>query len=110
MGLRTYKPIRRKTPLKPISEKGKAKAKVWENIFAIRLGKLYIKYGWHICEYCGQPGRRNASFNRLDGHHIIHKSLGGKDTPDNCFVCHRLCHDFIQLNHIDVTEFKKVSL
>jgi 5-methylcytosine-specific restriction endonuclease McrA len=44
-----------------------------------------------------EPQCRNCSKPASQGHHIIHRSQGGDDRPDNilplCITCHRLYHD-----------------
>ena len=50
------------------------------------------------CTWCGVPG------GRLDPHHVIRRSQGGKDEVGNLRSVHRVCHRYI---HEHPTEAKK---
>ena len=43
----------------------------------------------YTCRWCGVHG------GRLDAHHVLRRSQGGKDTLDNLVSVHRICHSFI---------------
>jgi hypothetical protein len=103
--------LKRKTALKahkrlsPISPKQAAKNKAWKEVTDEKAEELD-----YICQWCHQPGQRDNP-NRifppmayLTGHHIK-KRRYNDHTKENCYVCHWLCHDFIELWNIDVTEY-----
>ena len=90
----------KRSPLRKISKKQAEKNKLWKLITitkAINLG--------YICQWCGKKGRFDGSMNSLSGHHIIKRSQGRLDTDENCYVCHWLCHQFIDDNSIDVSKY-----
>lgn len=43
----------------------------------------------YLCQWCKVPG------GRLDPHHIVRRSQGGKDRAVNLISVHRACHSFI---------------
>lgn len=43
----------------------------------------------YVCRWCNVPG------GTLDCHHVLPRSQGGKDRPDDLVAVHRLCHDEI---------------
>lgn len=80
----------RRVRINPISEKQKAKNKLWAEITNQRARLLNF-----ICEWCHKRGSRIAEFNPLNGHHIIPRRYN-IHTPENCYLCHDLCHDEIE--------------
>jgi len=75
------------------SDKTRQNEILWYRIKLYRLHFLTEKYGRAICEYCGRPSWGNE-LGHLDAHHINgnHKN----STEDNCYICHRVCHDEIK--------------
>ena len=84
----------KKVRINPISDKQKEKNKQWKAITDRKVKDLN-----NICQWCGRFGWL------LDGHHII-KRRYGIDTYENCYICHRLCHGFIEDNNVDVRIYK----
>jgi len=96
-----------RTRLKPISKKQKEKNTLWKQVTDQRCRDLN-----YICQWCGLAGSRvlDDDWAHLDGHHIIPRRFN-IHTPENCYICHRLCHDFIggdnpEHKPIDVTIYK----
>jgi len=100
-------PLKRKTPLNvykglnPVSDRQRAINALWKAITDQKAKDLN-----YTCQWCHLPGRRDDPFNPLEGHHII-KRRYNIHTYENCFVCHRLCHNFIEINNIDVRQPRK---
>jgi 5-methylcytosine-specific restriction endonuclease McrA len=75
------KPVRKvRAKARPNRLKGKAMTELRQKVFDRSIGK---------CEnYCG----RGIFWETFHLHHKIHRSLGGKDTAENCAaICH-VCH------------------
>lgn len=90
----------RKSGIKPISTKQKEKNAHWKKVTDER-----VEEGAYICQWCGKRGQRDSSmalFSYLDGHHIVRRSRGRIDTKDNCYIVHRICHQYIHDHNIDV--------
>lgn len=56
--------------------------------------EIYERDGW-LCHLCNEPVERAAHFNddlapSLD--HVVPRSLGGTDDPENLATCHRVCN------------------
>ena len=49
---------------------------------------VFARDNW-TCQWCRVPG------GRLDAHHRLRRSKGGKDTLQTLTSCHRICHDYI---------------
>ena len=68
--------------------------------------KKYVFYrdNWH-CRNCNNS-------NGLDPHHVIFRSAGGKDRPNNLLTLCRQCHDDIHAGRIvlKVVEIKQYDL
>lgn len=96
--LRRYTPLKSYKGLNPVSDRQKLINALWREITDQKAKDLN-----NICQWCHLPGRRDAPFNKLIGHHII-KRRYQLNTYENCFVCHRLCHNFIEINNIDVAK------
>ena len=43
----------------------------------------------YVCEICGEPGTKD---NPLTIHHMVAKSRGGTNSPENLVVWHRIFH------------------
>lgn len=90
----------KRTPLRKVSKKQAEKNKLWLKIKGERIAYLVEKYDYCPCEYCkavvGKLGRA--------AHHIIRRWRSGTDTPGNCYICHRQCHDYIHLKGIKVKQ------
>ena len=86
----------KKTPIKKISSKTKARNLLWKEITCKRIQYLRNKYHRTLCEYCGDFGVPfSKAVNGLWGHHID----GNRNTctPENCYIVHNApCHDEIQ--------------
>ncbi len=83
-----------------ISPKQKEKNKHWKEITARKADDLY-----GICQWCNQWGSLYGDFNPLDGHHTI-KRRHNRNEYEDCYLCHRLCHSFIEDKNIDVSVIK----
>ena len=90
-----------KSRLKPIGQKQREKNAEWKRITDERAEEEN-----YICQWCGKSGRRDDEFNPLDGHHSQRRSRGRIDTPENCYLCHRLCHSEIEDNNVDTLVYK----
>ena len=66
----------KKILLKRISKKQTEKNRLFNEAVPVKIGR---------CEECGKLAN-------LDRHHKVHRSLGGKDTPDNIIYLCRICH------------------
>ena len=97
--LKSSTPLKARKRLNPISDRQRERNAKWKKITDQKALNLN-----HICQWCGKLGRRDDPFNPLEGHHIIKRSYR-IDTWENCYLCHRLCHSFIEDNSIDVREF-----
>ena len=82
--------------MKQISDKRRKQQKIWNKIVAARAEELN-----NLCEFCGRYGKLKDSSNPLIGHHKIRRRGPEEDTPENVYVCHYLCHQYIH-NHRDV--------
>lgn len=95
-------PLKRHKRINPISLKQAAINELWREATDEKAEELD-----YICQWCHEPGQRDNPgriFNPgayLDGHHIK-KRRYADHTKGNCYVCHRLCHYFIETHIIDV--------
>ena len=72
----------------------------WLNIKQERIKYLIEKYGYLPCEYCGKIiGRLGRA-----AHHILRRYRGGGHNKENCYICHRRCHDYIHLKRLKVKQ------
>jgi len=100
--LKAHKGLTRRKRLAPVSDKQKTKNTLWDKITDERCYELGF-----MCQWCHRPGQRNDPsrfWDFLDGHHI-EKRRYNIHTKKNCYIAHRLCHDFIEDNSIDVREY-----
>ncbi len=97
--LKGYSPLKAHKGLNKVSTKQKVINELWREITDQKAKDLN-----YICQWCHLPGRRDDDFNPLDGHHTIKRRFG-IHTYKDCFICHRLCHNFIEENNIDVSEY-----
>jgi 5-methylcytosine-specific restriction endonuclease McrA len=81
----TLTPLKR-SPLKRVSAKGRAKATEWAKVCAKRLA---LCKGY--CERCGWLAH-------LQGHHRLPRSQGGKNTDANCRMLCAECHSYVHAN------------
>lgn len=91
----------KKSRINPISKKQRIRNKLWAEITDQLC--LELKY---TCQYCGKLGQRDNLGNLwtyLDGHHIFKRSRGRLDTKENCYPCHRHCHEEIERKNIVVS-------
>ena len=105
---------RSKKPLRTRSPRVAQRNKTWQEICLNRINFLIIKYGYLVCEYCGEWGSQDSeNFKAVWGHHID----GDRNncTPGNCYICHTYycpdretqklpCHDYIGQYHIEVKQ------
>ena len=68
--------------------------------------EIYERDGW-VCHLCDEPVDRVADFNddfapSLD--HLLPRSRGGSDEPENLKTAHRLCNSIRQDDELDVLE------
>lgn len=59
--------------------------------------ETYERDGYR-CTWCGEPG------GALDPHHVIRRSQGGKDVPENLRSVHRRCHRYIHEHPAEAKE------
>ena len=88
-----------KTPLRKVSLKQAALDAEWHVITDQKAKDL-----GYICQWCGETLAAYCGYS-YDGHHIIKRSHGRIDTYENCYVCRRACHRFIEDNNIDVSKY-----
>lgn len=82
-------PLKRRTPLRKVSDKQRIKNKLWADITDEKAKELN-----YICEYCGKKGQRvfSEGWDYLDGHHKIKRRFN-VHTKENCQIVHRInCH------------------
>ena len=102
-GLERRIPLRARKMINPLSDKQRAKNELWGEITDERV----IEEN-HICQWCHQRGSRlfPRLHSHLDGHHIVKRSQGRIDTPENCYIVHRFkCHGEIDDNNVDVQQY-----
>jgi len=87
--------------LKKRSVKAQKNEALWTRIKLARALFLHEKYDVVICEYCGRPAWGNE-LGIIDAHHIDgnHKN----SVEENCYLCHRICHDTIKRLHLVVKQ------
>ena len=81
----------KRTPLKKISSKQRRLNQEWREKTLLRWAELKRK-----CEWCG------GYVASPDGHHEPKRRYNISQIP---YVCHRLCHDFIGENNINVRKY-----
>lgn len=89
----------KKTPLRKVSSKQKEKNRIWNEITNERCRELNM-----VCQYCGKRGQRDEPnrWGYLDGHHIIKRRFNVHNR-ENCYPCHRHCHEEIERKNIQVS-------
>ena len=94
----------RKTPLRKMSERQKARNEEWARVKQARIEYLIRVYGFPICEWSGERGNLDdpESLHFLDAHHIDHNR--GNNTFENCYIVKRIYHTFITDNSIKVEQ------
>ncbi len=111
MGMKRTEPRKR---MKPISDKQRAKNKVWRQVVLQRASQLREKYGHIICEYSGEPILVLFSvgeyMNDGWGHHI--DGDRNNNTIENCYICKYKYHTVITDKNIRVSseDFKTREL
>lgn len=106
-GLKVYSTLKTKTPLKTTthlkakSDKQKQRDYLWQRIKVNRIVFLTEKYGAAIREYCGRAVFA-SDLGMLDGHHI--DTNRRNNTPENCYICHRICHSYIHDHNLIVKQ------
>jgi len=92
--------LMKRTRIKPISDKQKKRKFEWLKVTIKKATDLGF-----LCQWCGQTGSLNHSFNPLGGHHII-KRRYRIDTYENCFICHwATCHDYLERHPLIKLEY-----
>lgn len=91
----------KRTPFKKVSKKQALKLAKWQAVKIVRIHYLISKYGAPVCEYCGE-NKSGHEFWILDGHHI--DGNRNNNDPSNCYVCHRICHSWIEDHNIKVKQ------
>ena len=94
--LKSHKPLKAYKGLNKVSDKQRLINAKWKAITDQKAKNLN-----YICQWCHLPGRRDDAFNPLDGHHII-KRRYNIHTYMNCLLCHRLCHQALELHNIGI--------
>jgi len=90
----------KRTPLRKISDKQKAKKKKWKEIF---FEKLEREGYW--CEWCKKYGSPNHPYNPLVPHHIDHNR--NNNTYENCMRIHLHCHNEHHFTPEDLWRLRK---
>jgi len=89
--------------VKQISDKQRRLEARRAKVKAERIEYLVDKYGFNICEYCGQTGfiggdeLLTLDMHEIDGNHQ-------NCDPNNEYICHRKCHSYITDHNILVTQ------
>jgi len=65
--------------------------------------KRIRKIGKSQCEICGYDEFPEA----LEGHHIIPRSKGGRNTIDNCIIVCANCHRILTLTNKSIKKLKE---
>ena len=84
MDIKTVRGRMRKTPIRKQSVKQAQRQRAW-NKLVVYLIQFRAR---GLCEICGKP----PTFTGLQGHHIIHRSQGGKDLVANAIIGCGDCH------------------
>ncbi len=94
--------LRRKTGLKPITEKTAERNRRWAQIVRTRIAMLRYWYGGYpFCEYCGKMGMVGGdSILSLWGHHIDRNR--NNCIGSNCMIIHNACSTIIHDNNLKV--------
>ena len=93
----------KQTRLRPISDKQRKLEAKRTKVKTERIEYLVDKYGFALCEYCGQSGSfggdglRTLDMHEIDGNHQ-------NCDPSNEYICHRKCHSYITDHNILVTQ------
>jgi len=96
-------PLRRTKGLNPISKKQRVKQSAWNKKVSAKRRELNF-----ICQWCGRKGH---DYNPelpyfLGGHHAdVKRSHGGMNIEQEPYVCHNICHQFIDDHNIDVNQY-----
>jgi hypothetical protein len=101
-GLKVFTKLQGKKKLNPFTEKQRAIQLEWSKVVQQKSKDLNF-----ICQWCGrqgQPTKAGISRNCLTGHHIIKRRFG-IHTYENAFICHWLCHDYIETHGVNVVEY-----
>lgn len=88
----------KRTRIKLISDKQREKNAGWNKITDSVCEEL-----GYICQYCGKHGQRDEPnrWGYLDGHHILKRRFN-IHTKENCYPCHRFCHEEIERKNVRV--------
>lgn len=78
----------KRTPLRKVSDKQRKKNHEWAEVVKHKKTKIGCK-----CEVCG------VYSDNIDGHHIVFRSQGGKNTLENCLLVCCFCHHKIHFGN-----------
>jgi 5-methylcytosine-specific restriction endonuclease McrA len=68
--------------------------------------KRYVKQRANYC--CGLCGQKKLS-HELEVHHIVFRSQGGTDSPDNLLALDILCHRAVHKSNHDLSDWLKAK-
>jgi len=92
----------KKTPIRKISAKQREKNRIWASIVKERCEMIERIYGVPVCEACMKTFSNCSELWYKGGHHLDRNR--NNNTPDNCYVCHNLCHSIITDNNLNVAQ------
>jgi len=102
--LQAKSPLKAKTQLKLATPKQIKKNKAWRIVTDEKCVELNF-----ICEWCGKKGTRDFDdFNRLEGHHIVSRRYGDY-SKSNCYIIHKIEHQFITDHSINVKIYRNLK-
>lgn len=78
-------PIRKPTPRVKVPKPLRSKP----HVIPSSVRETVLEAAGRVCEWCEVPG------GALDCHHVVRRSQGGNDQPNNLRAVHRICHSFI---------------
>ena len=98
-------PLKRNVKIRPVSSRQAEVNAVWNKITDQEAERLD-----YTCSWCGKKGHRaySQSLSYLDGHHKERRNRTNH-TAENCYVVHRLCHSFLEIYRVDVTEIPSLQ-
>lgn len=89
----------KRTYLKKTSKKQADKQSLWNEKVEAKI----LQDGYY-CQWCGKDGHRRNKDDMfyLGGHHPIKRRFNVEQEP---FICHNICHLFIEDHNIDVIKY-----
>jgi len=79
-------------PKPPMTVRQRQRMKSKPHVIDWRIRAEVIREAEGTCVWCGVHG------GRLDCHHVIRRSQGGKDVASNLVAVHRICHAYLHEN------------